>query len=1004
MKTQTLIKGLAAMVFFLTLSVTAYAEAADCSGSIKGTTQAGNINTGRTYFDSHPDPSSGDAPFADLSIALGAGAKGYAPADRGYAACAKTAGSATAYGRTSEYSLKGWSWNDNIGFLSFSCRDEDDDGDKENLSGSGGVSCGGIEYGVHVGPVVSGARQLFGYAWSPSFGWVQFDNDAGIDYGVILAADGTVSGYAWTEAGVYMNFRGIKIELPVDGVDNDPDEKVVDWCDNRSYICAEIDPDPRRPRYDSGGKVIVGTDDGVKLADGTDGFRVHLYLRAGDGVTPMSAGGFTNYTAFTNSIRLVWEDTVKMDQRQGVAPIDVSGTMNPWAANTGAVVYKPLTFANFMDDPADPDASHFISRALVRSLAPTSESNVSLTSGTSPKYPVNNEKPVFDNGLGEVAPNQLILKRIEFGDLTDAGGVVLRAAPVYPNGRENLFFRFKPAIEVGTLYVNDFKDQIMGYRSLPENVKVGTNVLSAASSFNAARASANATFNLGFDVDGTTGEDSECGADSSFVFRFMKYLNGSDTPASPIVSSLSALTSTLLSAVDVQILAELTFTGDEPPCDTVQSPYLYSVINYAPEAGKNIYYLSNHLPRIAPGAANNPAAIIHGNIYAQKIANVQKNRVLESSGFINKDTVRDSIYRNIKKYVRVKPGIVEGGECMITSLAAGATIGTYDGDSCADKYDVIVVGNEKVIYFKGSDVTMSLAGGRFSGDWVVISDGGNIFIDKDIYNADKSGNMALIALHDPEDDEYTTGNIYLAPCDYNVKNIQGAIFADGAVFSYNGDHNDRDLLNNGAPVFDNEMERLDLFACQLKIEGSVSSDNTIGGADMDTGSEPKDYLLIGGGRTVEVGDFDTKMMAQSYDINYLRLFRLGIEMKDGLPVDQRCKKELTPEEIKSIAGGAKICGDREPCNLVTKLNVCDGINPLKKYSPIFVAGSSAGPDGDRVVVTDAGALAKGLKNNFDGIDGTADDGTQFDPIYIFYDQTVNNSFIFQGGAGTKIGQ
>lgn len=62
----------------------------------------------------------------------------------------------------SYHNVVGWAWSDNIGWLSFSC-------DNEN-------TCGGVDYGVDMDQ----DGELSGYAWSSNIGWVTFNrNDLG---------------------------------------------------------------------------------------------------------------------------------------------------------------------------------------------------------------------------------------------------------------------------------------------------------------------------------------------------------------------------------------------------------------------------------------------------------------------------------------------------------------------------------------------------------------------------------------------------------------------------------------------------------------------------------------------------------------------------------------------------------------------------------------------------------------------------------------------------------
>src|SRR3990167_8909903 len=92
-----------------------------CSGSITGTTLPGNVNGGVTSFDSHPGSGTEDNESVTLKI-IGE-TDGLAPALRKDAACIEKE-EGTYDNVPYQYSLRGWAWNTNLGFISFNCKDE----------------------------------------------------------------------------------------------------------------------------------------------------------------------------------------------------------------------------------------------------------------------------------------------------------------------------------------------------------------------------------------------------------------------------------------------------------------------------------------------------------------------------------------------------------------------------------------------------------------------------------------------------------------------------------------------------------------------------------------------------------------------------------------------------------------------------------------------------------------------------------------------------------------
>ena len=308
-----------------------------------------------------------------------------------------------------------------------------------------------------------------------------------------------------------------------------------------------------------------------------------------------------------------------------------------------------------------------------------------------------------------------------------------------------------------------------------------------------------------------------------------------------------------------------------------------------------------------------------------------------------------------------------------------------------DHYKKFDVGDEHVLYFKNSDVTIALDDGTnvgtFDGKWVIASDGGNIFIDKDIYNANTTDKfMVLLSfrnLANKDFNEYSsTGNVYVSPCEVDeeagVKNIQAIIFADGTIFSY--DKIKSPLNVAGEPQWNSYSDRINALNCQLLIEGSVYSDNTIGGADLDKVENPKEYLLLGDGTVLKLPvSWEDRIRAQLYDFNYLRTFRLDLEIgENGCPIDQKCGKALCAEDIKKIANGETVCGEFS-CDLDGSSDqefACDGINPFEKFS-------AAMPDGDLFLPKNSNKTAKELDPN-----------TDIDPVYIYQRFAPSQSFVF----------
>jgi len=450
--------------------------------------------------------------------------------------------------------------------------------------------------------------------------------------------------------------------------------------------------------------------------------------------------------------------------------------------------------------------------------------------------------------------------------------------------------------------------------------------------------------------------------------------------------------------IDVQAIAELpNYDPADPslPCAIAKGANLYTKIQYR-VSGKWIYYYDNKLPRIPGDAVLNPVVVVHGNVYAQAVGNLRADERVQTSGAVNMSLLRDAIDENLWKYAdKAAVKNLKEGECKIKGLKdkkGGLTTGCPGTYYLA--FDVGTgVNMEHVLYFKGSDVAVELSDGtvngkgKWDGRWVIVADGGNIFVDSNLYDPeDADAKLSLIAFRD-QDNYYSTGNVYIAPCSIDVTksitDVQATIVADGSIFSYSGDHAKLDS-DSGKPEWDNYSEMIKALDCQLFVKGAISSDNTIGGANLDQGIDPKDFLLSGGGKVIKLPvSLKDRIEAQYYDLNYLRMFRLDLELNAaGLPIDQKCGKGWTAEDQKDLMAGKTVCGEKQPCDT----NVCDGINPLLKYD-------AQDPKGDLIVPNETfKLLAEGLDKEKD-----------FEPVYVYYMAPDKDSFVFSKAGAINVG-
>lgn len=951
------------VLFFLFASAV-FAESdnlSGCSGKIMMMTNMANENVGFISFDSHPGGIDANK-VADLSI-VGLGF-GLAPADRNLAVCLIETTPSSTLLDSKQYRLEGYAWNDNLGFVSYYC----------NGGFNAGVACGPSNYGVTVGPVlVDGKRVLSGYAWNDVFGYIKFAESWTINLpgggvqvveGTKLDKNGNVTGFAWSEALVWMNMGGVRIQLPGQKIDI----IAPGWCDvlPKPGACIEITPD-------------VDLADG-KIADGIDGYSMNLYLRGSDGVTPIDVNTVNLKLTFN------WTDTVKINQLQGSKVVDASTQVSvldevsePWEAGNGGVVYKPLTVdgSNFASTFSTVSVGDYELVKKISSYAPTSNMNVSSTTGTKPLFLVSNEMfftNVF-NSAGKpfsVEPNKLILGSIVY-EITPKAGGETKSGTVYPNGKTNFSFEFKPAIK-NSILSDDDQDTISSYRNIPIGFTFGVKKQS-----NFSISSPKMNLILDYEKNATS---NACKKEGKTVNGFdFHFVDGEYTGGSPIVSKWSVNSSTDSTANFVPTAQALEYmvekvTGDthlqaiptlptnstEGLCDSMSGPTVYTEISYL-VGGKTVSYYGDKLPRITSSAAN-PAATVHGSIYAPKAFSPTISHKTQATGNISIDIVRNSINENIRTRLPTDKTLATGATCKILKLN---TLSDFSVGCDSSYFASFSVGDENVLYFKDSTVKFELM--SLSNKWVVIADGGNIYVDKDIYNVDTSGKkLAIVGLRPYEKTCVNSSNLYINSA---VRNIQANIAIDCSVFSYDPVSGPVDALT-GLPKWAGFGAMINSLSKQLLIEGSITSRNTIGGADLD--SQGADYLLLGTGEVIPTPvTADQRLKAQLYDLNYLRLFKLTIEAdENGLPIDQICDKALTVQEMVDIKNGVEVKGPNG--------KNCNGINSALKFNPL--SSALAALSGDLVPPKDTSILSQGL-----------DLTKEFDPIYVYY--KVSDSFVFQ---------
>jgi len=927
----------------------------NCSGKIMGKNVVSNPNFGQIDFDSHPSPYSDANKVTDLSI-VGL-APGLAPADRNLAACVD----ASAPLVPDEYIFIGYAWNTNLGFFSFFC-----DGTLGQMGKNQGVDCGNYTYGVRVSAADgAGKRLLSGNAWNPAFGYIQLAGGGAIPYQVSADKDGKLSGWAWTEAKVWVNTAGITIQIPGQKVV----APVAGICDSRAFTCIQVVADPEKgldkilSGANGSGGIKIGSDPDIKVANGVDFYEIHLFLREADGVTPMNVANYN-----IGPITFSWKDTLKLKQDFDTT---VGTTLDAQASpltKGGAVLAKPIV-ANFPADFTDLGGGDYRLKTTIKSYAPTTDMNISYTTSMKPNVAFKNE--VFFasmKSIGNKIPvvkeaNRLKLSNIDVPLTVKASGLSPTLADgrpynkvIYPNGKDGLLFHFRPAVEVNTLYTGNNQDSITGFRSIPFSFKVGGVKDSKLN------ATANVNFLLDYDETLTNDNCAATGQDVVGSGFSVNFTNGGNSYSWSNVgtSTYNFDLQAVASLPDYDSLSDKDKAAISKPCMQAQGPSLYSVVSYTIN-GNPVTYYSNKLPRTVTSITN-PVAVVHGNLYAAKAFSPSASVETQETGSKSVNIVRDGIYENITS--KISGVTLEKDPNPTIQNSTKCVFGNNGGCSVTP----VVVDGSEVTVVKNKDVTINVTSYKDNQTLIVMN--GNIFIDSDVYKAAPSTDkMQIIALR-PYSSGCNKGNIYIKN---TVKNINANVFTDCSIFSYV----DAAKIDPSTGIYGwtDFSEMVDLSNNQLRWFGSIASHNTVGGSDLDKDPKnPKTYLLDGF-RAWDTNGLTSlqKLAIQAYDLNYLRLFKLSIQTNElGMPIDQSCKKALTLDEMLQISEFN--AGQAADTVYGVDGTPCDGIDALSPYD------SASNSGGDLVAPVDNATLAQGL------------DAGSYDPVYVIFSASTSPLF------------
>lgn len=788
--------------------------------------------------------------------------------------------------------LAGWAWDNNLGYISFYCQ-----GGMNRGAPCGGVNYDGSDAENYGGVRIDADGSFHGYAWGDNVGWISFDNTPyaklrlevndescqGYVYGYTVptapgtgtpmncnvtprhgssVTDGNKWTYVWADSVGWIDLDSTLFpwytlvkKIVVDDIDP-CFQLMTDGAKPAGNNCpGPIPPEPDPTIDPSGPPTPVPPPPRPSCpSDSSDSITNTSIVPSG---IPKSGDGTDNYWQFKVKIKdridcnpitpdryevhaqFIWTDTVKTDQITPGMTLDNSNCSRSFSTDSLVAVKKDCgdVILNYNPTTKTYDAPP------VYSLAPTSNANgVYLGGGLGffpfekfslpPKTLVESSKLilhdiklyVLDTHLQPTDPAYCVFP----GPMASCTGQSL----IGRNGfGGNYTFTFMPRTKI-TSIEQSTNGGLPNTMNMPVAVKVDFS--------SQVEGPGNITYFAGLEPFTSI---FRMGFTSVDEFDYAS-LASSGTNGPFVGSKILSLGMSLNPAIVASGTAGQYSGG----------LYLYSEVSET-VGSKSVRYYSNKLPRMVGSTGILPVAVLVGNVYSTGIATpTSTTAALRSLGDVSTNVLRDQIFKSVQKIIAGITVQPLSGTSSITSL-------DYYSDATKNTNDLKVLLDGKVLYSKGDVHLSSLS---WTGEKTLIVIGGSVYLDKDLYPVTPAGQsrprLGIISLKDitqPANTQFKAGNVYI---DANVKNIQANIFADGSVFSY--DKSKSPSVNTfGEPIFANIQEQNTLLRkTQLFIEGSVASQNTVGGADNSP-------MIKGDGTTAT-----DRFQAQLYDFNYLRQY------------------------------------------------------------------------------------------------------------------------------------
>ncbi len=790
--------------------------------------------------------------------------------------------------------LKGWAWDNNLGWISLYCGDED--GNSVTPNTNLGVKCGKYAYKVNIvtngsGPDYTSVK-MNGYAWGDNIGWIQFKNSydqlsptsSGTNRGLVEQKNASMNrNYVWADSVGWFNFIGVR--FPWTNTTMSSDKVIVcssvDWdsatqtCANHNLAIGESASKIPLAASDQSWIIdIIPFDDGVKASFSKINFSC-IGLSKGLNVNTSSS---VNGKTYRLCAKLSWDDSVDIDQTT-LASQDASSDLFD-VHNSGAVT-KPLQLTQNFDG----NGNGYGYGGKVTSIAPTSDQNVYIPESFA------NEKfyyPKIISGYNGTKINQNMLKLANF---------------------QVMFFKYKSGSISGKCIYGNL-NKITGLCTLH---RYGGGELSFKSpvnvnTLNQKIGNGTKTQNyLSLSYGGVGSVNYSATEDNVSVVTNpnIEFFTGLGSLTSPYIlnfvdkKTLKVITSSIngvLTNPDSLLVKLGVKHKDNPPSSGPSNaePYIYSVISYNVGSSpiKTVKYFSAKLPRIKAGILKNPVASVTGNVYATGISKKASNIDIKSLGNISSNLKREQILRNISKYTAGKQSSTFNSGAITVNLnlmANSPLFSTATSDIYYINHGNLTIDCNSFTCRPTKNVTF------------VVNDG-SIFIKSNI--EPKNGvQVGLIALKDLDSQNYSWGDLYVTSNVTDIWNTQ--IYLDRLIMSCDKSctitkGSDK---NAGWPVFVDDYDRQDKLDNQLAFSGTISSLNGFGNATAVTklnefgavilNTALSSYPISSNNRQAPTG----VDRAKTSDLNFLRYYGPGLQTcmagnvgskgVSGVPMDQQ---------------------------------------------------------------------------------------------------------------------